>query len=202
MTVAFGDPLYKWVMKNRLHTTMLLIEPQPEIIPHLQQNYASHPRAVTHCGAVSLDSNLQLWRIRPEYWDDYTVPYQGPAWRWASGITSMHRTHVLKIAADKFPDHADVTDLIELRQTLSHRLPALLALLDWTDPVDVLQIDAEGADHEVLQACYIAEIRPKIINYEHCHLTFNSQLQTQQWLHDLGYNLRHWNDRDTLATAV
>ncbi|MFU8821693.1 MAG: hypothetical protein ACNA8G_09055 [Gammaproteobacteria bacterium] len=63
----------------------------------------------------------------------------------------------------------------------------------------LLQVDAEGADDEVLYACNISELRPALINFESKHLVGQRMAKLQAFLSGLGYTLYQWNKTDTVA---
>ena len=61
-----------------------------------------------------------------------------------------------------------------------------------------LQIDTEGHDFAVVKSAVAAGCLPKIINYEHMHLTYDDQVKCRDLLSSHGYSF--WTgDQDTLA---
>jgi len=78
-------------------------------------------------------------------------------------------------------------------------LHALIARLSWTQDIDVLQIDAEGADDEVIYASDIERLRPRLINFERRHLSDQRQQTLAAFLAGQGYSILNWSDSDSTA---
>lgn len=70
-----NDPIFPFVMRNRTATRILLIEPQPEIVPFRRENYSDHPDATIYGGAIGTGEALLLFRVKPELWNSYNPPY-------------------------------------------------------------------------------------------------------------------------------
>jgi len=67
----WGDPLWRLVQDNLNRTSLILVEPQPEIARHLRENYRAHPSCLVLEVAVSVgDKELELFRVRPELWEE------------------------------------------------------------------------------------------------------------------------------------
>lgn len=196
-----NDPIHAFVMRNRARTRILLIEPQPEIIPFLKQNYAAHPDAHIHQGAIGPEDNLRLFRVKPALWAVYNPPYMkdAPAYRVPSGFTSSSIAHVRRHAEGNFRIEARLDDCIEELRVPCSTLHALIARLSWTQDIDVLQIDAEGADDEVIYASDIERLRPRLINFERRHLSEQRQQALAAFLAGQGYSILNWSDSDTTA---
>ena len=196
-----NDPIHAFVMRNRALTRILLIEPQPEIIPFLKQNYAAHPDAHIHQGAIGPDDNLRLFRVKPALWAAYNPPYMkdAPAYRVPSGFTSSSIAHVRRHAEGNFRIEARLDDCIEELRGPCSTLHALIARLSWTQDIEVLQIDAEGADDEVIYASDIEHLRPRLINFERRHLSDQRQQTLAAFLAGQGYSLLNWSDSDSTA---
>jgi len=129
-----NDPIHAFVMRNRALTRILLIEPQPEIIPFLKQNYAAHPDAHIHQGAIGPDDNLRLFRVKPALWAAYNPPYMkdAPAYRVPSGFTSSSIAHVRRHAEGNFRIEARLDEDPRERQALLNELDELDRLANQT----------------------------------------------------------------------
>lgn len=197
----FGDPLYPFVMRHRMATRILLIEPQSEVLPFLREHYAGHPDATIHCGAIGKGDRLVLFRVKPELWNSYNVTYlhEAPAYRVPSGFASSSIEHVRGHAEGNLRTSAGLDDGIERIEVPCTTLHALVTQLDWGPEVDILQIDAEGADDEVVYASDTQVLRPRIVNYERSHLTEERRQRLEAFLVRQGYRLFHWSGSDTLA---
>lgn len=69
---------------------------------------------------------------------------------------------------------------------------------DWAPVVDVLQVDCEGFDDEVLYHSSLAELTPKLINFEETALTTEQIERLSRALRGLGYSLQS-TGQDVLA---
>lgn len=198
---AHNDPIHAFLMEHRQHTNALLIEPQPEIIPHLEAAYAEHPRVTLFNGAIGADQELILHRIRPALWGEFRATYMrgAPAYRAPSGLTSADRGHVLQAARKYLHGTVDAEDAVEAFAVPCRKLPQLLAETGFPTPIHLLQVDAEGADDEVIRACDVPGLRPAVINYESRHLPAARREALEALLTGEGYRLFHWHKSDTLA---
>jgi FkbM family methyltransferase len=196
-----NDPIFPFIMRNSTATRILLIEPQPEIVPFLRQNYADHPDATIHAGAIGVGEALRLFRIKPELWNSYKPPYMqdAPSYRVPSGFASSSIQHVRRHAEGNFRINAPLEDCIEEISVPCTTLYALISRLSWAHDVDVLQIDAEGADDEVIYASDTDRLRPRLINYESNHLTEQRRHRLDAFLSSQGYRILHWSGSDTTA---
>ena len=199
-----SDPIHRFLMDYRHCTRALLIEPQPELITHLEASYAAHPRATVFNGAIGSGGDLVLHRIRPELWQDFRVSYQkgAPAYRAPSGLTSANRAHVVAAAARHLGKGTDADAAVEELRVPCIELAPLLQAQDFPGEVHVLQVDAEGADDQVLYACNIDTLRPSIINFESKHLPAQRKSDLYAFLAGFGYELFPWNKTDTAALRV
>ncbi|HRP36149.1 MAG TPA: FkbM family methyltransferase, partial [Gammaproteobacteria bacterium] len=198
---AHNDPIHAFLMAHRQHTNALLIEPQPELIPHLEAAYAEHPRVAIYNGAIGATDEFVLHRIRPALWGEFRSSYMkgAPAYRAPSGLTSADRAHVLAAARKYLPAGIDAEDAVEAFAVPCRRLSQLLAETGFPTPIQLLQVDAEGADDEVLRACDVPGLRPAVINYESRHLPAARREALEVLLTGEGYRLFHWHKSDTLA---
>jgi FkbM family methyltransferase len=196
-----NDPIFAFVMRNRAATRILLIEPQPEVIPFLRENYAEHADASIYNGAVGTGEGLTLYRVKPALWNAYNPPYMkdAPAYRVPSGFTSSSIEHVRRHAAGNFRMEAPLDDCIEALCVPCLTLHALLTQQSWGEEIDVLQVDAEGADDEVIYASDLPRLKPRLVNYERSHLSAEKQQKLEAFLADLGYKLMHWSGSDSTA---
>ena len=198
---SHSDPIYRFLMGYKGSTTALLIEPQPEIISYLEDAYADHPAASTYNGAIGAGERLVLYRIRPDLWESFRVSYLkgAPAYRAPSGLTSGNKAHVLAAASRHLAGKVPAEEAVEELHVPCTELRPLLIQRSFPLQLHLLQVDAEGADDEVLYACNINELRPAIINFESKHLSGQRMAKLQAFLSGLGYTLYQWNKTDTVA---
>ncbi len=197
-----NDPLYTIIKRHVDSTSILLIEPQVEVVEFLRDNYSFHREAIIWSGAIGATDRLSFYRLMPEFYDIFIKRYleDSPSYRVPSGFTSTNYDHVLKHIAGNLPKDLSPEDVIE---EVSYRCAPLLSVIDsigWSDrSIDVLQVDAEGGDDEVLYASSLSTTSPVIINYEHLHLGRERQYDLTNYLGRLGYKYVIYDSANTMA---
>lgn len=201
---SHNDPIHGLLTTNLNHTRALLIEPQHDIIQYLKNAYLSHPDITIFNGAIGADEKLILYRIKPELWSSFHAPYlkNAPDYRAPSGLTSANKEHVLNAARKYLNNNIDAEAAIEEIQVPCRRLGQLLAEMEFPMNIHLLQVDAEGADDQVLYACEIEKLRPLVINFEFKHLTDHRREKLVAYLIHNEYKLFDWNASDTLAIRL
>jgi len=92
---------------------------------------------------------------------------------------------------------------IDRRNQVSCRqLHDLLSEMTFPPEIHLLQVDAEGADDQVINSCSRDTLRPQIINYESKHLNENRKNRLENFLTENRYRLYNWNAFDTLAIRL
>jgi len=197
----YGDPIYKFVMSNKSCTKILLIEPQPDIIKHLEDTYEKHQESIIYNGAIGDLDKLSLYRVKPEFWQEFDAPYlkDAPSYRAPSGLTSSSKSHVLNAAKEYMPSNNNVENVVEEIVVPCKRLAALVEEIDFDKNIHLLQVDVEGADDEVLYACDLDVLSPVMINFESKHLPAVRKDKLIGYLESLDYTIFECNDSDTLA---
>jgi FkbM family methyltransferase len=165
-----NDPIYEFAMGMSSETSMLLIEPNKFLLPHLEKSYSSHPsHQIANC-AIGQEGVLTLYAVKASWFDRFQPAYAKgwPQYRAATGITSANKEHVEKalIREGINPD-----DAIESLNVPCQQLSPLLAELSWPTAIDVLQIDAEGYDDSVIHASNIQNTRPRLIYFENHNIS-------------------------------
>lgn len=199
-----SDPIYRIIMDNKDRSKVLLIEPQPEIIQYLKNNYSEHPRTSIYNGAVGENGYLSLHRIKPSYWDSFKAPYlkSAPTYRAPSGLASAKKEHVLNAAKKYLDNEIDVEDAIEEIKVPCKKLNNLLTEIKFPTNIHLLQVDAEGTDDKVLYSCDIEKLHPMIINYESMLLDNKKREKLDKYLFENGYICYNWNQSDTIALKI
>lgn len=168
-----GDPIYPLIEKHRLRG--ILIEPQRDAFERLKANYSRFDPAAfvfVNAAIAAYDGTAPLYRIKPEA--------RGP--EWLHQIASFDRNVVLR--------HTQVVPNLEsFIETENVRCMTFATLFKETGirRVEMLQVDAEGYDHEILRLFDIPSRRPGIVRFEHKHLAPADYGQTVGMLVDLGY---------------
>ena len=169
-----NDPVYPVLHGGLAHATeVLLIEPQADLHPLLRDNYAFHAAARFVQAAVGTGGTLTLHGVDPALWPHLKVPYAAgwPDWRAPTGIVSGRRDTVVDWVAAHAPPGTDAAAAVRRMDVPCLPLGDILARAGWPAAIDVLQIDAEGCEAAVLDACDLAVIRPAVIWVETCNLT-------------------------------
>ena len=153
----------------------VLAEPQPTPFERLRRRYEAHPHLTLRNVAVSTVAGRRtLYTVEPmpdlpdwvgqiaSFDRDIVVKHEA----WAPGLTRHVRaTEVACVPLD---------DLIE-----GARL----------ERIDLVQIDTEGFDFEVVKMIDVERWRPKVIHYEHAHLSKQDTQDCLAYLLDHGYCL-------------
>jgi hypothetical protein len=94
----------------------------------------------------------------------------------------------------KFPNFDDLVDKVNVRTMPVSEVLDLSKLED----IDFIQIDAEGFDAQIIDGLDLSRLRPSIISYEHCNLSFEDNDRCRRKLAAAGYHFASWHG-DTLA---
>ncbi|HYC37545.1 MAG TPA: FkbM family methyltransferase [Usitatibacter sp.] len=176
------DPLYVFIGKHGWRGVML--EPQPGPAAQLRQLYRDNERITVMEAVIDAQRGERtLFMVESD-----TVPV------WARGMASFSRDHIAK--------HDYLIPGIEaiIREI---RVPAVtfddvLTKLGG-ERIDVLQIDAEGADAYILSLLPLARVRPAIIHWEVKNLTMAQREASLELLARAGYRFAPSGDEDMLA---
>jgi FkbM family methyltransferase len=166
------DPLFHAVRKYGLKG--VLVEPQKPAFERLRENYRDQPQLQFVNAAIS-DRNEE--RIM------YTLR------NGACTAASFDKRHLLK---HSIPE----ADIVE-QPTPCLTFPELLKR-SGRENVDLLQIDAEGADFAILKMVDFEHFRPSIVRYEQLHMTRSERDEAAQRLVQNGYQL-HADRMDVTA---
>jgi FkbM family methyltransferase len=177
-----ADPLRKYIQRCGWRGVML--EPQPGPAARLRALYAQKPEIVVLNAAVDRTAGLRsLYVLEGENLPD-----------WAGGMASFDRDHLLRhdyvVPGIESMVREIQIDCITFDDVLGH-LPE--------DRVDLLQIDAEGADGFVLSLFPFDRVRPAIVHWESKNMTKLQQEQTLDRLFGYGYRVARSGEEDSLA---
>ena len=200
---AINDPIFAFASEFRSRVSIILIEPQPALIPYLCENYSQHPDATIVNCAVGATGTLSLFAVKPTYWDKLSVPYarNWPPYRAPTGVTSFSRDRVAGWLADKLPQGADLDDAIQAFDVPASDLRAITEAHGFGPHLDILQVDAEGADDVVLYNSNLPIFRPKLIRYESGELDAEKNRRLTDYLVGLGYLIIP-DGTDSIAVAL
>lgn len=196
-----NDPIY-WLVRNKIRSgTVVLIEPQPELVAILKKNYAFHKDARVENVAIGEPGDLVLYRLKQEYWNKFERTYLkgAPSYRVPSGFVSSSYQHVLEHIEGKLPEDIPVGDTIEKLKVPSRQLREVLEPHK-IENIDVLQVDVEGLDDVVLYHSNIDLYKPRIIHFEHMHLSKQNKVLLYEFLKNQGYEVHEYSSSDTIAS--
>jgi FkbM family methyltransferase len=179
------DPLFEYIDRHGWRGVM--VEPQPDAVKKLRELYgASEGRIVILQAAIDREPGRRaLYIVKPA---SANVP------RWASGMASFDRTHLTRHAY-LVPGLESMIREISVECITFDRVLAALP----TPDIDLLQIDAEGADAMILSLFPFARAKPAIIHFEIKNLVKQQKEECLQNLLNLGYRLAPSGTEDMMA---
>jgi FkbM family methyltransferase len=176
------DPLRKYI--DRCGWSGVMLEPQPRPANQLRALYRDNPKIVIL--EAALDSERGTRNL-------YTIDSDaGP--KWAGGMASFDRNHVLKHSY-----------LVEGFQGMVRELRVDCVvfddILDYLPEkrLDLLQIDAEGADGHILSLFPFDRFKPAIIQWEIKNMTCIQQEEALERVIAHGYRVSRSGGEDALA---
>ena len=169
-----NDPLHDFI--TRFHWRGILLEPQAEAFAALEATYRDEPQLILHRAAVAaVEGSRPLYKVRRD------APGLPP---WAPQLASFQRETVLA-HRDVIPN---IEELLETEEVPCLTFDALLAPFPGR-PIDLLQIDAEGADFEIIKLFHQGGRRAKILHFEHKHLSQRDLADCAAFLIERGYSV-------------
>ena len=185
-----ADPVYGYIMAAKERTSVLLIEPQPEVFEELKKNYRDHPDArFVRCAAGRKEGVLTLYRLKKDRWK----ARKGlPAYRQATGAASADPETALK------PDPSAGLDDLDVLTVPCRRLENIIAEHMPGEKIDLVITDTEGADAEIVEDLTRSGLRPGRILFEHCRTPAERMKTVRKELKKNGYVLIDYKE-DTLA---
>ncbi|WP_416896517.1 MAG: FkbM family methyltransferase [Minwuia sp.] len=180
-----NDPLARMIAEDpeRIDRA-LLIEPQTAAFERLTARYRGFGEI--HCLNAAIDREAgerTIWSI------DRDAVKARLGRNMSDGIASFERDHVIQVLRQNGIGDAE-TFLTSEPVTLS-TLGGAAASVSIRDP-DILLIDTEGFDAEILRMALDTGWRPRLLQYEHKHLSTPDRRAVSARLRALGYRL--WAD--------
>jgi FkbM family methyltransferase len=179
------DPLRKYI--GKFGWRGVLVEPQRRAAAQLRELYGGNEDIVVLQAAIDATRGTRtLFTVRPA---------AGP--EWAGGLASFERESIVKHSAlipgveEMIGD--ETVECVPFEDVLA-RLPC--------DGLDLLQIDAEGADLYLLSVFPFDRVKPAIIHWEIKHATTAEREDCFEKLVTLGYRLAASGDEDMMAVLL
>jgi FkbM family methyltransferase len=177
------DPLCKYVERYGWRGVML--EPQAMAAGQLRALYQNNDSVVVLQAALDrLPGSATL----------YTVDFGEREPRWTGGLASFHRDCILK-HRDLIPG---LEGMIRCEKLTCVTFDDVLTRLP-TEPLDLLQVDTEGADAHILSLFPFERVKPAIIHWEVKHLSMTDRTTCLARLAELGYRFARSGEEDMVA---
>jgi FkbM family methyltransferase len=176
------DPLRKYI--ELCGWSGVMLEPQPRPANQLRALYRDNPKIVILEAALDSERRARsLFTVESD-----AVP------NWAAGMASFNRNHLLNqthlIKGIERMVREVLVDCIVFDDVLD-RLPK--------SRLDLLQIDAEGADGHILSLFPFHRFKPAIIQWEIKNMTVTQQEEALERVIAHGYRISRSGSEDALA---
>lgn len=182
----FHDPLHKFIKRDNWRG--VLLEPQSYVYNRfLKRLHRNNPRVQAVNAALDVaDGEKSI----------YKIAFSNS--RWATGLTSF-RKEVIEEAIDsghvercakRYGENLPATrDQYIAEEKISCISVQTLLNAHKLQPLDWLQIDAEGYDYEIIKMFDIARTKPGAIAFEHSHLSPEDRRSCEAHLRTNGYRI-------------
>lgn len=167
-----GDPVHESVKRYGWHG--LLLEPQPDVFEKLTKNYRDQSQLILENAALGeQDGTMPFYTLEGS---DY--------------LATFDRNTLAK----RSPDPSKIIEIPVQVMTF-----ATLMQKHGIQRVDLLMVDTEGFDYQIIKMALKDGLpKPRLIRYEHLHLTTSSRNACVDLLVSNGYKLLR-DERDTIA---
>lgn len=180
---SLGDPIIDLVLGYGWRGVM--IEPVPNVFQRLRGLHGSNPRLQFENVAIAGEDGVRTF---------YSLePLDAPPSPWYDQMGSFSREHIVK--HERFTP--GLTQHIRETPVQCLTLTSLFTRHGIHD-LDLLHVDAEGYDFEVLKSLDYARCSPRVLLFEHGHLSKADCSACLDFLRQGGYRHLH-EGRDTLA---
>ncbi|HEX4872521.1 MAG TPA: FkbM family methyltransferase [Nevskiaceae bacterium] len=187
---AMNDPLKRQIIARGWRG--ILVEPVPEIFERLRANHPGREGLIFENLAIAEQAgSAPFYSLRPE-----ADPVAAGLPPWYAGLGSFRREVILS-HRDQIPD---IEARLVRREVPCLRFDALCAR-HGIEHFDLLQIDTEGYDEQVLRQVDLARYRPRLVIYEHHHLSAADRRAAENRLAAAGYQCLRVH-LDTLALRL
>ena len=178
------DPLRKYI--ETCGWRGVLVEPQPRPAAQLRELYGDNDRIVILQAALDgRYGKRTLFIVESD-----NVP------TWARGMASFQRENIVKNSYLVPGLEAMIKELVVNCipfEDVMQRLP--------TDRLDLLQVDAEGADGYILSLFRFDVVKPAIVHWESKNMTKSQQEAVLDMLRANGYRFARSGEEDMLAVS-
>lgn len=194
--VMSNDFLHPFILEKKWKG--VLIEPVPSIFKKLQQNYAHIPNLYFENVAISdskkqadffvVDSETEFFKNNPALVNQAGGP-------WGDQKGSLDLAHVVK--------HSSAISDVQYKSISVQCLTFQDIVNKYELPkVDLLQMDTEGHDDVILLSIDFAKMAPRLIIFEHEHLSFERYFACIAHLQSFGYEIVYTGVYDTVIARI
>lgn len=186
-----GDPIHNLIVENKNYSG-IFIEPVDFCFKRLQENYKnvynSKNRLIFENLAIGLTADRKKIYYLPE---DARQKSFSELPNTYDQLGSFNINHIIKHLGEQIIPYIVETEV---------DCCPLQAVLDKHNVgrIDLVHIDVEGFDFQVLSQIDLEKYKPKLILYEHTHLTESEKEQADSWLGRYDYSVYKYRG-DTLA---
>lgn len=156
----------------------VMVEPVPYVFERLRRNYGGIERvALENVAIADRDGTLPFFFLRDaDETERSTLP------DWYDGVGSFNREAILSHAAQM----PDIAERIVQAEVPTLRFASLCDRHGF-DRVDLIVIDTEGHDWEILRTIDLSAHSPRLIVYEHFHLSPDDRAACRAHVEAQGY---------------
>jgi len=180
-----GDPISHLLARPGTRWRGVLVEPVEHLFAQLSERYAPYPMLRLERAAIcETDGTTVIHRLQVK--SDSSL--------WLQQLPSLDpgllQQNARQFGLAETPSIAETVPCLCVATLLErHHLTAL----------DLLVIDTEGWDWRILRQFNLAKLQPKLILYEHQHLSPEEREQAHEFLIQHGYGWAETEEGDTLA---
>ncbi len=180
-----GDPLYPLLDRPDNHWRGVMVEPVAHLFAQLRQRHPNNPALRLEQAAIGeSDGTAVIHRLA-------TAPSDS---LWLDQIPSLD-PQLLQENAAQFGQ----SESAFVREEVPCYTVATLLRRHTVTRLDLLVIDAEGWDWRILRQFDLKTLEPKLILYEHQHLSTAERDEAHQFLARFNYGWAETPEGDTLA---
>jgi putative sugar O-methyltransferase len=160
--------------------TGVMVEPVPYVFERLERNYRDVPRVtLANVAVAERDGELPFYFLR-----DAPAAERAELPSWYDGIGSFSREAVLSHA----PQMPDIEERLVERSVPALTFESLCERHGIAGP-DLLVIDTEGHDAAIVRSIDLRRRRPRMLVYEHFHLTPDDRAEARAHVRAAGYEV-------------
>jgi FkbM family methyltransferase len=180
-----GDPIYALLARPDVHWQGVLVEPVASLFAELHDRYADKPNLKLEQVAISdQDGTAQIHYLQTNEGDTL----------WLQQLASL-KPEVLLHNAQQF----GLTNVTTITEEVPTVTVSTLLQRHALSRLDLIVIDTEGLDWQVLRQFELRKPGPRLILYEHQHLSAEERAEAHHFLTRHGYDWAEMAEGDTIA---